>query len=105
MERRGNLVYLTPYEQLKTGYNSPINLDEFDLHAERESADAELDRIDQEQSQASDSWFGRGYFVSTYERALARSQLTRNIGKSVARDTLILEGIAEIEEFLQDPDV
>jgi hypothetical protein len=103
MERRGKFVYLTPYEQRSTGYSSPIDLDTFDLHAEREAADAELDRLEQEQAAVDDDAFQTEHFKSVYEAPLARSVLTHEIGKSVARDTLVAEGLTEIENFLQNP--
>lgn len=104
MDRRGNLIYLSIYEQMKSGYPSPINLDEFDLHTERELADAKLDELDKRMSKALDENFRRGLFNSEYERALVRSSITRNIAKSIAQDTLVIEGLEQIEQFLTDPE-
>lgn len=102
MERRGKFAYLTPYEQRSTGYSSPIDLDSFDLHGEREAADAELDQLEQEQAAVDDDAFQTEHFKTAYESTLARSRLTREIGKSMARDTLVSDGLTEIEEFLQN---
>ena len=76
MRVEGDFAIFTEAEQALTGFESPMNINEIDLHALREEAVAELARIEREALWADPSevpvenvvrFLGPGY-----ERALAR---------------------------------
>ncbi len=88
MEKRGNKVYLTPQEAKDSGFQSPIDLEEFDLHAERTAADAELDRINELLADVGEDLAPKELH-SDLSRAYSRSRVTRLIAKEWAIDSLI----------------
>lgn len=88
MEKHGNKVFLTPQEQRDSGYQSPINLDDFDLHGERSAADAEKDRLDALQADVGEDLLPKELH-SDVVRAHARSEITRFIAREWALESAI----------------
>ena len=98
MEIRGDNCYLTPLEQRESGYDSPIDMLQFDLHEERRSADMMLDRV--AEMRAADD-ITEGSIIALQKRAQARSTIARTIGKELATRTLVTDSLSEIDEWLQ----
>lgn len=98
MEIRGDNCYLTPLEQRESGYDSPIDMLQFDLHEERMSADAMLDQV--AEMRAADD-ITEGAIIALQKRAQARSNIARSIGKELATRTLVANSLEEITDWLQ----
>jgi hypothetical protein len=104
MDFEGNKVYLTIEEQRITGYSSPLDVTTFDLHAEREATDTELDRL-------TELCNSDAHELTSEERASAprdmdqvafKSSLLRAIAKETAQRTAAEELIEGTEEFLRN---
>jgi len=105
MNIRGNKAYLTIYQQMVSGYSSPIDLDTFDLNAERVAADTEIDRL--EALQATDdneSGDEKRNLIPDLERAQVRSTIARGIGQELAQRNLVVQFVSDAENFLRETD-
>lgn len=91
MENVGNKVYLTIEEQKDNGYPSPIDLDTFPLHEEREAVDSELDRL-QAMVGADDDELThsqRASLPADLERTRRKSSFLRDLGKISATRSIV----------------
>lgn len=98
MEICGDNCFLTPHEQRESGYGSPIDMLQFDLHTERTSADKLLDQV--AEMRAADD-VTEGAIIALQKRAQARSDIARAIGKELATRTLVTDSLSEIDDWLQ----
>jgi hypothetical protein len=86
MDIKGDNGYLTIQEQIDSGYTSPINFSTFDLHAERELADGEIDAIQglMNGDPHELTHVVRAELPKRLQRAETRSNICRQIAKIVA---------------------
>ena len=86
MEINGTRAYLDIKEQKASDYSSPIDIEAFDLHSEREAADSEVDRLidlsnrDPYELSAQE----RGTVAQDLEKAQIKSGIVRTIAKEKA---------------------
>ncbi len=101
MDIKGEKVYLSEAEVKNSGYQSPIDLTDFDIVHEHEANLHELDRLDElraddDRITASE----RGQMVPQYGRVAARLAITSEL---ITEDTMQDHGlrlVRELEEYL-----
>ncbi|MBA3758149.1 hypothetical protein H0X10_00765 [Candidatus Saccharibacteria bacterium] len=101
MEIFGDKAYLTVHEQRRSGYDSPIDMNEFDLHQERLAADTELDRLASIQTEDN---ITAGRIITDLAGAQIRSNIARAIGRELATRTAIVTMFDEVVQELGERD-
>jgi hypothetical protein len=91
MEHQGKKIYLDIEEQKSTGYSSPVDLETFPLHEEREATDAERDRLEAMTGADDDeiTHAERAILPKQLASTARKSEILREMSKLAAMDSMV----------------
>lgn len=94
MDIKGDKGFLSPKEEKLSGYINPINILDFDCHAERLAADGELDEI--REMMALDPYELPHDVRAELPVRLERAEVRSYISRAIAKERAIRSGIEDI---------